>query len=203
MKKLKQINLKIIIITLITLFSFQLESFSQIKKYKEKRSFGYLSFQTGNFSQSIIDSNYYFGLNYRSKLAGNFGFETGLGFFNANEDYVQGAKSNRFPTNLNSAGDMANGLNFNLNINYVLGGSKFGVIPKFGIMTSSTSSFGFYYDGRRNIGEAWHYANDIRPVAGMDIYIKKFIIGTTYDIWYGGAFLQLGYLVSNKDKNNK
>lgn len=194
MINLTQINSKIITATLIILFSFQFESFSQIKKYKETKSFGYLSLQTGNFGTDLIESNNYFGLNYRSKLLGNLGFETGLGFFNADKNLLKAAKDNTNPSNL--FGDMADGINFNLNINYVIPfSSNFGIVPKFGIMTSSVSSFQF--------GNAYNYPNEIRPVAGMDIYIKKLIIGSSLDLYYGGVFLNLGYIVSNKDKTQK
>jgi hypothetical protein len=205
MKKLKQTNLKIIIIVLISLLSFQFESFSQIKKYKEKRGFGYLSLQTGIFDPRIIESNNFFGINYRSKLVGNLGLEAGLGVFNANNDYVEAAKKNKFPSNLNSAGSMANGLHANLNINYVIpiSGSKFGIIPKFGFTSGGTSSFSFSFDGRRNVGRSYHYTNELRPVAGMDFYINKIIIGSSLDLWYEGIYFHLGYLINNKEKKQK
>lgn len=193
MKNIKQENFKIIMFTLIILFSFQFESFSQIKKYKEKKSFGYLSLQTGNFGTNLIESNNYFGLNYRAKLVGNLGFETGLGFFNSDKDLLEAAKKGG---SSNLDGDMADGFNFNLNINYAIPfGSNFGIVPKFGIMTSSVSSF--------NRGRTYNYPNEIRPVAGMDIYIKKLVLGSSFDIWYGGIFFNLGYVVNNKDKNLK
>jgi hypothetical protein len=184
------------------LFLINFESFSQIKKFKQESNLTYISLDLGYFEQ-FIEQSTYVGVSYGSKLIGNLGLEGGIGFYSANEDYLKFKKDGKVPSNYSSpfAGTFASGFSSRLSINYVIPikNGVWGIIPKFGISATSMSSLNFYRNQNTTEGNIYTSTN-YNPIVGLDSFIKRFVIGATYNISWNAANLSVGYVINNKNK---
>ena len=185
------------------LFLINFESFSQIKKFKQESNLTYITLDLGYFEE-FIEPSTYVGVSYSYKVIGNLGLEAGIGFYSANEDYLKFKKDGKVPNNYSSPfdGTFASGFSSRLSLNYVIPikNGVWGIIPKFGISATSMSSLDFYRFNQNTIEGNIFTSTNYNPIVGWDTYIKRFVIGATYNLSWDAANLSVGYVINNKNK---
>jgi len=186
----------------------------QIKQNLPKYNFDYVTLSYGEQSSGYgtVPSTRIIGVEYRKKILGNFGVSGYLGYgFNSFQFYE--IPYLRLPQYFSFDKGVAWGINISYLIPLVQ--NKFGIIPKLGFSNRAYQSVAYELIERGNYkdrpiefnlnrtdyihgnGRMGKY-NEFRPVVGLDIHFKKFILGASTSLFFGTYEISCGYVLNNK-----
>lgn len=213
----KKSFLYFILIFVILTFN-SVESFSQSLKDSKNKRFNYFGIQLGGFEDWYSSS--YIGVSYRTKLIKNLGIEFSVGNYLSDSELIELKNQSSVPDNFKFQGftpydgSFLSGFGYGYNVNYMISGPNYGIIPKFGWNVLEVSYLNFTRKSNGLLEGEIDTERKTLPSVGVDFYYKKFVIGTTYTIFpktssvfglienerlYSVNF-SLGYVINNKIK---
>jgi hypothetical protein len=217
MSKIKKLSMFFIITSVFLIWSTK-ESYSQDSKDNQNKRFNYLGIQLGGFEDWYSSS--YIGVGYRTKLIKNLGIEFNVGNYFSDSELIELKNQSSVPDNFKFQGftpydgSFLSGFGYGYNINYLISGPNYGIIPKFGWNVLNVSYLNFTRKGNGLLEGEIDTERKTLPSVGVDFYYKKFVIGSTYTIFpktssvfglienerlYSINF-NLGFVINNKIK---
>jgi hypothetical protein len=193
--KLNNLGIKTVLIIAISIL-INSQSFAQIKSYKAQYNFDYLNLDIGG----TINGTTYLGAGFRTSIIGNLGLHGVLGI-NLPDSYDKALKKDVSNGNCSNcySNRFHDGLSSGISISYVIpiAQNKFGVVPHIGFLYENFTRIS------KNNSKDFNKSSEseISINAGLDFYIKKFVLGLNVNPY--GSRLRLGYVINDKPKEIK